>query len=51
MGDLMQKYLDKILVDPTLPEVLPPDYNEWLDKMTPTTEEREEMARERQSAF
>lgn len=43
MADLTQKYLDKELVN-SIPEVLPPDYDEWLDKMQPTPDQQDEMA-------
>ena len=44
MTDLKQKYLDKELVD-SIPEKLPPDYDEWLDTQVPTMPELEKMAK------
>ena len=44
MADLTQKYLDKELVD-SIPEKLPPDYDEWLDTQKPTMPELEAMAK------
>lgn len=44
MSDFTQKYLDKEAVNAT-PEVLPPDYAEWLDTQKPTIEQLEEMVR------
>lgn len=44
MADLTEKYLDKELVN-SIPEVLPPDYDKWLDKMEPTITDFEGMAK------
>jgi len=44
MTDLTQKYLDKELVD-SIPEKLPPSYDEWLDTQQPTMPEMDEMAK------
>ena len=44
MADLTQKYLVKELVD-SIPEKLPPDYDEWLDTQEPTMPELEDMAK------
>ena len=44
MDDLTQKYLDKQLVN-EMPEVLPPDYQEWLDTQEPAMPELEAMAK------
>lgn len=50
MADLTQKYLDKELVD-SIPEKLPPDYDEWLDTQQPTMPELEEMSRVMEKFF
>lgn len=34
MSDFTQKYLDKEAVN-IIPEVLPPDYDEWIDTLVP----------------
>ena len=44
MTDLTQKYLDKELVD-SIPEKLPPCYDEWLNTQVPTVPEIEQMAK------
>jgi hypothetical protein len=43
MTDLTQKYLDKELAD-SIPEKLPPDYDEWLDTQKHSVPEMDEMA-------
>ncbi len=42
MADLTEKYLDKELVD-SMPEKLPPDYDEWLDAQQPDEQQKEYM--------
>jgi len=44
MANLTQKYLDKELVD-SIPEKLPPDYDQWLITQEPTMPELEPMAK------
>jgi hypothetical protein len=44
MTDLTQKYLDKELVA-SIPEKLPPDYDEWLDTQQTTMPEMEAMGK------
>ena len=44
MTDLTQKYLDKELLD-SIPEKLPPCYDEWLNTQVPTMPELEQMGK------
>lgn len=44
MKTFADQYKDKELVD-SIPEKLPPDYDEWLDTQVPTMPELDEMAK------
>lgn len=50
MADLTQKYLDKEPVD-SIPEKLPPDYDEWLDSQQPDEQQLEYMAASYEPVF